>query len=40
MTIKCLKKCGETCQRNIAATLFTIMGVMSVAAIFLVLVSL
>ncbi len=39
MTIKCLKKCGETCQRNIAATLFTIMGVMSVAAIFLVLMS-
>jgi hypothetical protein len=39
MTIKCLNKCGEICQRNIAATIFTIMGVMSVATVFLVLVS-
>jgi len=27
MAIKCLKKCGEVCQKNIAVTLFAIMGI-------------
>ena len=44
MSIKCIKNCikncGETCQRKIATTLFAIMGIMSVGAIFFVLIRL
>jgi len=38
MAIKCFKKCGELCQRNIAGTVFALMGIVSVAAIFFVLI--
>jgi len=38
MTIKYLDKCGEVCQRRIGISLLTIMGIASLAAVFLVLV--
>ena len=38
MAIKCVKKCGELCQRNIAGTLVALMGIVSVTVIFAVLI--
>jgi len=38
MTIKCLEKCGEVCQRRIGAVLLTFVGIMSFAAVAYVLV--
>jgi len=40
MTIKYIDKCGEVCQRRIGTSLLTIMGIASLAALFLVLVAL
>jgi hypothetical protein len=40
MTIKYLDKCGEVCQRKIGTSLLTIMGIASLAALFLVLIGL
>jgi hypothetical protein len=40
MTIKCIEKFGEVCQRRIGTTLLTLIGIMSFTAIFYVLVSL
>jgi hypothetical protein len=37
MTTKCLKWCGEVCQRRIGGVLLAIMGFISFAAIVLVL---
>jgi len=38
MAIRCFKKCGELCQRNIAGTVVTLMGIASVAALIFVLI--
>jgi hypothetical protein len=40
MTIKYLDKCGEVCQRRIGITFLAIMGIVSLAAIFIVLIGL
>jgi hypothetical protein len=37
MTIKCLEKCGEVCQRRIGTTLLAIIFIASVAAVYFVL---
>ena len=38
MEIKCIKKCGELCQRNIAGAVVTFMGIVSMATILFVLI--
>jgi len=38
MAIKYIKKCGELCERNIAGTVVTLMGIVSMAAILFVLI--
>jgi hypothetical protein len=39
MTIKCLQKCGEVCQQRIGGVLLVLMGLLSFAAIILVVLS-
>ena len=38
MTIKYFEKCGEVCQRKVGTTFITVLGIVSVAAIFFALV--
>jgi hypothetical protein len=39
MTVKCLQKCGEVCQRKIGGVFIALLGFMSFAAIMLVFIS-
>jgi hypothetical protein len=39
MAIKCLQKCGDVCQQSIAGVLVVLMGLLSFAAIILVVLS-
>jgi len=39
MTIRCLQKCDEVCQQRIAGVLVVLMGLISFAAIILVLLN-